>query len=111
MYLAILKCSLFVNGKTIGVVYTCCLLLFITASCKSEKKNNPLFTLVKDSGIEFQNTVTDTKTDNSFYFRNFYNGGGVALGDINNDGLSDVVLTSNMGENKIYLNKGDFKFD
>src|SRR5687768_1305197 len=98
MSLAILKCSLFLNGKTNGVVYTCCLLFFIAASCKSEKKESPFFTLVKDSGIEFQNTVTDTKTDNSFYFRNFYNGGGVALGDINNDGFPDVVLTSNMGE-------------
>lgn len=108
----ILKCSIYaLKGKTVPGNYFYSLLLFIIISCKSEEKNRPLFTLVKDSGIEFQNTVTDTKSDNSFYFRNFYNGGGVALGDINNDGLSDVVLTSNMGENKIYLNKGDFKFD
>src|SRR5687767_11243742 len=92
-----------------GLFLACILLLIF--SCKSEEKNKPLFSLVEGSGIDFQNIVTDTKTDNSFYFRNFYNGGGVALGDINNDGLADVVLTSNMGENKIYLNKGDFKFD
>jgi enediyne biosynthesis protein E4 len=86
------------------------LVLMFFFSCKSSKEKL-LFDLVEDSGIEFNNVVKDGEIENSFYFRNFYNGGGVALGDINNDGLSDVVLTSNMGENKIYLNKGDFKFD
>jgi hypothetical protein len=63
------------------------------------------------TGIEFRNDVTDGKIENSFLFRNFYNGGGVAIGDINNDGKPDVFMTSNMAENKLYLNKGDFKFD
>ncbi|MGZ8537259.1 MAG: CRTAC1 family protein, partial [Flavisolibacter sp.] len=87
------------------------LILSFLASCTSSKKEKLLFDLVEDSGIDFNNVVKDGEIENSFYFRNFYNGGGVALGDINNDGLSDVVLTSNMGENKIYVNKGDFKFD
>ncbi|HEX2607024.1 MAG TPA: VCBS repeat-containing protein, partial [Flavisolibacter sp.] len=90
-----------------------CLRLGVTmllfASCR-EKKAPALFTLMDHTGIAFQNTVQDSKTDNSFFFRNFYNGGGVALGDLNNDGLPDAVLTSNRGENKIYINKGNFQF-
>jgi enediyne biosynthesis protein E4 len=62
------------------------------------------------TGINFENDVEDQKLNNSFVFRNFYNGGGVAIGDINNDGLPDIFFTSNMGENKLYLNKGNFKF-
>jgi hypothetical protein len=83
---------------------------FLLCSCSPGKKKT-LFSLVEDSGIDFTNTVVDEQIDNSFYFRNFYNGGGVALGDINNDSLADVVLTSNKGENRIYLNKGNFKFE
>jgi enediyne biosynthesis protein E4 len=85
-------------------------LLLLCLSCSSARQET-LFALVEDSGIDFQNTVVDTKTDNSFNFRNFYNGGGVALGDISGDGLPDVVLTSNTGENKLYLNKGNFRFE
>jgi len=82
-------------------------------SCHPAKEKETLFQLMDSdsTGIYFQNTVVDNKEENSFQFRNFYNGGGVALGDINNDGLPDVVLTSNLGDNKIYLNKGNFKFD
>ncbi len=79
-------------------------------SCRN-KNSEVLFELVENSGINFNNHVEDQEINNGFLFRNFYNGGGVAIGDINNDGLADVLLTSNMGENKLYLNKGDFKFD
>jgi enediyne biosynthesis protein E4 len=80
-------------------------------SCKNTKKEIPLFQLEENTGINFQNNVEDGKLENSFLFRNFYNGGGVAIGDINNDGLPDVFLTSNSGSNKLYLNKGDLKFE
>ncbi|MBK8701571.1 MAG: VCBS repeat-containing protein [Saprospiraceae bacterium] len=65
----------------------------------------------EETGINFINKVENTDRFNIFNYRNFYNGGGVAIGDINNDGLSDVFLTSNMGENKLYLNKGAFRFE
>jgi len=80
-------------------------------SCKHDNETKPLFELVENSGVDFNNKVTDGQLDNSFFFRNFYNGGGVAAGDLNNDGLADIFFTSNMGDNKIYLNKGNFKFE
>jgi enediyne biosynthesis protein E4 len=91
----------------------CCVtgLCFLSCQDKKRERSDTLFTLLDSTGINFRNTVVDTRLDNSFYFRNFYNGGGVAIGDINNDGLSDVLLSSNMGENKLYLNKGDLKFE
>ncbi len=85
--------------------------LFLNCCKQKAIEEKKLFTLTDSSGIHFTNTVTDTKKDNSFDYRNFYNGGGVAIGDINNDGLADVVLTSNMGENKLFLNKGNMKFE
>ena len=78
-------------------------------SCTHEHEHT-LFELMDNTGIDFNNKVVDGKLENSFLFRNFYNGGGVAIGDINNDGLADVFLTSNMGSNKLYLNQGNFKF-
>src|SRR5665811_1136846 len=84
------------------------LLMFI--SC-TQKNTKPLFELMDNTGINFENKVVDDKIENSFLFRNFYNGGGVAIGDINNDGLPDIFLTSNMGDNKLYLNKGNMKFE
>jgi len=90
---------------------TAVVVLIVLFSCKNGKDEKTLFELVENTGINFQNNVEDGSKDNSFLFRNFYNGGGVALGDLNNDGLPDIFLTSNAGTNKLYLNKGNFKFD
>ena len=65
----------------------------------------------KETGISFKNEIEDRKEFNIFRYRNFYNGGGVAIGDINNDGLPDIFFTANMKKNHLYLNKGDFKFE
>lgn len=72
-----------------------------------------LFTLMPSAktGIDFVNEVKDQKDFNVFKYRNFYNGGGVAIGDINNDGLPDVFFSANMDKNKLYLNKGNFEFE
>jgi len=71
-----------------------------------------LFSLLPSSytGVDFQNRVTDTKEINVFTYRNHYNGGGVALGDLTGDGLPELVLTSNEGGPKLYLNEGKFRF-
>ncbi len=80
---------------------------------QGDEKSKSLFTLLsKDSThVDFINQLSYNKDFNIYTYRNFYNGGGVAVGDINNDGLADIFFTSNMGKNKLYLNKGDFVFE
>ncbi|MFP2996188.1 VCBS repeat-containing protein [Spongiivirga sp. MCCC 1A20706] len=97
--------------------------IFIFSSCDSNKKMEetaPEMAVQKvfekitsdQSNIAFSNTITDhidTK-ENLFDYDFFYNGSGVGVGDINNDGLLDVFFCANQQENKLYLNKGDFVF-
>lgn len=66
--------------------------------------------VTKDSGILFQNTLTFTEQLNPYTYRNFYNGAGVAIGDINNDGLLDIYFAGNQVDNKLYLNQGNLVF-
>lgn len=72
-----------------------------------------LFTLLspEKTGIRFSNDVVDGEKFNIFTYRNYYNGAGVAIGDINNDSLPDIYFTSNQHKNKLYLNKGNFVFE
>ncbi len=71
-----------------------------------------LFSLLPSSysGVTFANRVTDTKNVNVFTYRNHYNGGGVGLGDLNGDGLPEIVLTANESGAHLYLNEGAFRF-
>src|SRR5688572_19000422 len=71
-----------------------------------------LFTMLPSSytGVRFENRLAETRELNVFTYRNFYNGGGVALGDLNGDALPDLLLTSNLGGPRLYLNQGDFRF-
>ncbi|MEM1319447.1 MAG: FG-GAP-like repeat-containing protein [Bacteroidota bacterium] len=93
------------------------LLLTLVLSCgqpseKTDEKGYPFQLLTAEqTGIQFTNSIENTKEFNIFRYRNFYNGGGVGIGDINNDGLPDVYFTANMGDNKLYLNKGNFQFE
>ena len=91
------------------------LILLFFSNCSKENSENKdaLFSKLDASqtGINFINEVKNGADMNIFKYRNFYNGGGVAIGDINNDGLSDIYFTSNLGTNKLYLNKGNFKFE
>ena len=74
---------------------------------------SPLFTLMKptETGIAFTNKVYEDDDNHPFGYTYFYNGGGVSIGDINNDGLSDLFFTGNMVPNRLYLNKGGFVFE
>ncbi len=93
------------------------LLLFLTAGllligCQSDSDTDTLFRELSPdkTGIDFSNDLSFSQDFNIYRYRNFYNGGGVGVGDFNNDGLPDLYFTSNMQENKLYLNEGDLQF-
>jgi enediyne biosynthesis protein E4 len=113
--------KLFIKRNSDGMNAKHCFCFIITLlvsiiSCR--KKDNgtntiPLFTKLPstETGINFINKLEYDDDFNIYKYRNFYNGGGVAIGDINNDGLLDVYMTSNMHHNKLFINKGNFKFE
>src|SRR3984885_6241114 len=84
-------------------------------SCRKKTELRPadaLFQLMPSTqtGITFNNKVKDDGKYNDITFRNFYNGGGVAIGDVNNDGKPDIFFTSNQDECKLYIYEGNWKF-
>ena len=88
------------------------------SACQKEQPNDrpavgdTLFTRIPPaySGLNFSNDLSYTEEFNPYTFRNFFNGGGVGIGDVNNDGLPDIYFCGNLTDNKLYLNQGDFKF-
>lgn len=101
--------------KLKGALFLLITIAVLSQSCNTEPtaSKDTLFEKVtaSHSGIDFRNDLAFDEKFNIFTYRNFYNGGGVALGDVNNDGLLDIYLTANLGQNKLYINKGDFRFE
>ncbi|PWJ60417.1 VCBS repeat protein [Dyadobacter jejuensis] len=101
--------KLYSQVKWSGLLF---LMAVLNPSCK-QKDSTANFELLEASktGVYFENTVANQVDFNIFTYRNFYNGGGVATGDVNNDGLADIFLTANMGPNRLFLNKGGLEFE
>ena len=94
------------------------LILLFAAACNQDtidKKASPdhLFSAipVSQSGVNFKNNISESNEFNFVNYLYIYNGGGVVIADFNNDGLNDIVFSSNQESNRIYLNKGDFEFE
>ncbi len=92
-----------------NIIYLICIVLNIGCSQKEGSVfENPSF---DKTGISFNNTITETDDLNILDYLYFYNGGGVAIGDINNDELPDIYFSGNQVKNKLYLNKGNLEFE
>lgn len=103
-----------VNHKGTFTIFFVTILLSALSACKEVVETSPkLFKLMESekTHVNFINDLDFKGKFNIYTYRNFYNGGGVGLADVNNDGLLDMYFISNMQENKLYLNKGNFEFE
>ena len=89
----------------------CCMLIVSCLDVQKEMTTEFSELSSEKSGVLFTNTITENDTLTYFKFPYIFMGGGVSIGDINNDGLSDLFLIGNMVPNKLYLNKGNFEFE
>ncbi|WP_106792488.1 VCBS repeat-containing protein [Aquimarina sp. Aq78] len=101
-------------NRTVFKIITHFLLVVVIFSCSTKKDDTAIILFEKIpgtySGITFKNNIYEDEFMNAFVYEYFYNGGGVAIGDINNDGLDDIYFTSNLETNQLYINKGNLKF-
>src|SRR5262249_279463 len=88
-----------------------CVSLCWLAACHSSKTELFQKLPASHTGITFDNTITENDSLNPMDVVNIYNGGGVGIGDFNNDGLQDIFLTGNRVSSRLYLNKGGFRFE
>ncbi|WP_200979466.1 VCBS repeat-containing protein [Echinicola sp. 20G] len=98
--------------QKVFLVTSALLIPFLVSSDFKQESDAISFEKIKpiSSGITFKNKLSEDEKHNILTYEYFYNGGGVAIGDINNDGLDDIFFTGNMTENRLYLNEGNFKF-
>jgi hypothetical protein len=96
-----------------GAVLSSLIFLFISCISRKESQNISLFQKLpsRKTNITFKNALTETDTFNYFLYSYIYMGGGVSVGDFNNDGLADIYFIGNMVSNRLYLNRGDLKFE
>ena len=93
--------------------------VFLILACENTNRNLYPETLVggfellspDSTGIDFNNTIRESKFLNHYFYSQIYLGSGVAIGDINNDGLPDIFFGGNQVSDRLYLNKGDFQFE
>ena len=99
------------KNRNLVYLFVYCLCFFV-GGCK-EKKQNQLFTSLssKESGIDFSNNIDETKLKGGALNEFGYMGGGVGILDVNNDGLKDIFFCGNQVSSKLYLNKGNNKFE
>lgn len=95
------------------LIISLCALLCLFSCSEEKKERNPIFKKLDPTAtsINFRNDLVENDSLNYLTYAYMYMGGGVSVGDVNNDGLKDLFFTGNMVENKLYLNKGDLKFE
>ncbi len=115
--LALLNPVRMLSNKMNYLSYLLIVIIILLGSClnknDSREEGEPLFTLLsaEQTHVDFANNLTEGVNTNVLIYEYFYNGGGVAVGDVNNDGLQDIYFTANMTDNKLYLNKGKMQFE
>jgi len=96
-----------------SIIIILCLCILTCCNTKNDQPGNLLFTQMDSlvTGVSFNNIIIETENINPLQYESSYSGGGVAIGDFNQDGLDDIYFTGNVVQNKLFLNKGNFKFE